>query len=95
MGGAAHVRACGEPVTTVEYVSILAYYTHLNDGDVGHRPRFELRLKHPIVMFTPLPNGWGAMPWHTAAAKRASCSNLNSLWIYTAHHPGGVLVPRS
>jgi hypothetical protein len=94
MGGAAHIRACGEPVANVEYVSIVAYYTHLNDGQVGHRPKFELHLKHPTVFFTQLPNGWAAMPWHTAPAKRASCANLNSLWIYTRHHPGGELVPR-
>lgn len=95
MGGAARIRYCGEPVTNVEYVSILAYYTHLNDGGVGHRPQFELRLKHPIVLFTQLPNGWAAMPWHTAPAKRATCASLNSMWIYTHPHPGGVLVPRS
>jgi hypothetical protein len=95
LGGAEHIRACGEPVTNVEYVSILAYYTKLNDGDVGHRPQFELHLRHPIVLFTQLPNGWAALPWHTAAAKRASCSNLKAMWIYTAHHPGGVLVPHS
>jgi hypothetical protein len=93
MGGAAHIRYCGEPVTNVEYVSILAYYAHLNDGQVGHRPKFELTLKHPIVMFTQLPNGWAAMPYHTPASKVAACSNLKSLWIYTARHPGGELAP--
>jgi hypothetical protein len=95
MGGAAHIRYCGEPVTNVEYVSILAYYTNLNDGQVGHRPQFERHLKHPTVFFTQLPNGWAALPWHTAPAKRASCANLKSLWIYTRPHPGGVLVPRT
>jgi hypothetical protein len=94
MGGGAHVRGCGQPVTNVEYVSILAFYTNLNDGNVGHRPQFELHLKHPIVLFTQMPNGWAAMPWHTAPSKRASCSNLNSIWIYTRPHPAGVLVPR-
>jgi len=93
MGGAAHIRFCGQPVTNVEYVSILAYYTHLNDGNVGHRPKFELTLSHPIVLFTQLPNGWAATPHHTLPSKVAACANTNSLWIYTAHHTGGVLVP--
>jgi hypothetical protein len=94
MGGAAHIKYCGEPVTNVEYVSVLAYDTHLNDGDVGHRPQFELHLKHPIVLFTQLVNGWQALPWHTAPAKRAACADLKSMWIYTRPHPNGVLVPR-
>jgi hypothetical protein len=47
------------------------------------------------VFFTQLPNGWAALPWHTAPAKRAACANLKSLWIYTRPHPGGVLVPRT
>jgi hypothetical protein len=95
LGGAAHIKFCGEPVTNVEYVSILAYYTHLNDGDVGHRPAFERHLKHPTVFFTQLPNGWAALPWHTAASKVSSCAGLKSLWIYTHPHPGGVVVPRT
>ena len=94
LGGYRHVRACGEPVTTVEYVSILAYFTKLNDGKVGHRPKFELRQKYPIVMLTPLHSGWSAFPWHTAANLRQRCANLNANWIYTTQHPGGVLVPR-
>ncbi len=92
IGGASAVKNCGEPVTNVEYVSILAYYTHLNDGDVGHRPKFELKLKHPIVLFTQLQNGWAITPYHTPAAKQATCSQLNRLWIYTGHFPGGELV---
>ncbi len=95
MGGEQHIRYCGEPVTDVEYVSILAYYTHLNDGDIGHRPKFELRQTYPIVLFTHLPNGWAALPWHTLPSKQAGCANLNSFWVYTSHHPGGVLLPRS
>jgi hypothetical protein len=93
VGGAAAITNCGKPVTDVEYVSIIANYTKLNDGDVGHRPKFEVTLTHPIVVFTHLTNGWAMTPYHTPAAKQAVCSKLHKLWIYTAHHPGGVLVP--
>ncbi len=92
LGGIQHIRECGEPVTRVGYVSILAYFTHLNDGKVGHRPQFELRQRYPIVMFTPLHSGWSVFPWHTAANMRSRCSNLNANWIYTSRHPNGVLV---
>jgi hypothetical protein len=93
IGGYQHVRNCGEPVTTVRYVAILAYFTKLNDGKVGHRPQFEMRQTYPIVMFQPLHSGWKVFPWHTAANMRQSCANLNTSLLYTRHHPSGVLVP--
>jgi hypothetical protein len=93
VGGYKHIRACGEPVTTVRYVAILAYFTKLNVGKVGHRPSFELEQSYPIVMLKPLHSGWKVFPWHTAAGTRRACANLNARWIYTRHHPNGVLVP--
>jgi hypothetical protein len=93
VGGYQHILACGEPVTTVRYVAMLAYLSKLNDGKVGHRPKFELRQTYPIVMFTPLHSGWKVYPWHTAANMRQSCANLNASLLYTRHHPDGVLVP--
>jgi hypothetical protein len=95
LGGYKHITYCGRPVTNVEYVSALAWFTHRNVGTLGYRPEFELRLKHPIVLFTELPNGWEALPWHTAASKVSACADLKSAWIYTGHHPNGVLVPRT
>jgi hypothetical protein len=92
IGGYKHVLACGEPVTTVRYVAMLAYFTKQNDGKIGHRPQWELKQKYPIVMFTPLHSGWGTYPWHTAASKVAACRDLNANWIYTRPHPEGVLV---
>jgi hypothetical protein len=92
LGGYKHVLACGRPVTNVEYVSIMAWYTKLNTGKVGHRPKFELRQNYPIVLFTPLQNGWAIMPWHTAPAMQAGCANLNALYVPTANHPHGVLI---
>jgi hypothetical protein len=93
LGGYQHVLACGEPVTTVRYVAMLAYFTKQNDGKIGHRPKFELKQTYPIVMFEPLHSGWKVFPWHAAASKARSCSNLNATWLYTRRHPEGVLVP--
>jgi hypothetical protein len=92
VGGASRVHYCGHPVTTVEYVSILAWYTHYNDGVVGHRPKFELRSKHPSVFFEPLHSGWSVLPWHIAADRAASCASMKKSFIYSRLHPNGVLV---
>ncbi len=67
LGGPKAVLRCGRPVVNVEYVSIVAWYTHLNTGVIGHRPAYELRQKYPIVLFTPFPNGWQVKPIRTAA----------------------------
>jgi hypothetical protein len=89
LGGFQHIRNCGEPVTNVEYVSMLAWFEHLDVGFVGHRPDFELHQKYPIVLFTPLPKGgWVAMPWHTRPYQVARCRGLN------AAYAGGRLIRR-
>jgi hypothetical protein len=92
LGGRDAVLRCGNPVTNVEFVSILAWLVHRNVGVLGHRPNFELHLKHPIVLFTQLPNGWATYPWHTYASKVASCERMKSVYVVTKGHPGGVLV---
>jgi hypothetical protein len=94
LGGYQHVRACGRPVTNVEYVSIIAWYTKLNTGKVGYRPSFELHQTYPIVLLTPLRNGWAIEPWHTAPPMQATCANIKALYVPTANHPHGVLIHR-
>jgi hypothetical protein len=91
-GGYKHLRACGEPVTNVEYVSILAWYTHLNVGKVGHRPMYELRQKYPIVLLTQLRNGWAMTPYRTPASLQGSCAHV--LFVTTPHQPNGIVVRR-
>jgi hypothetical protein len=94
LGGYRHVLACGEPVTNVEYVSILAWLTRLNVGKVGHRPKFELHQKYPIVLFTQLKNGWAVTPYRTPAAQQSSCSGVHALFVSSPHRPNGILSPR-
>jgi hypothetical protein len=93
LGGYKHIRACGHPVTNVEYVSIMAWYTKLNVGKVGYLPKRELKKPYPIVLFIELPNGWEAQTYHQTGALKAACAGVNAAWIYTGRHPGGVLVP--
>ena len=93
VGGYTRVRACGHPVTNVEYVSILAWYSHLNVGKVGYLPHRELKKPYPIVLFTQLHSGWQTQTFHDKGALRAACASMNAQWIYTRPHPHGVLVP--
>jgi hypothetical protein len=94
VGGYQHVRYCGGPSADVEWVSILAWYTKLNIGKVGHRPHFEIYVqKKPAVLFTPLPSGWVVHTYHLLPSRQAACAALNGAkWVYTPAHPGGVLL---
>jgi hypothetical protein len=95
LGGYQHVLRCGHPVLNVEYVSIMAWYTHLNTGVIGYRPQIELyHRNYPIVVFTPLRNGWAVTPYRTPANLKSTCANMKALYVPTARHPGGVLVPK-
>lgn len=92
LGGRQAVLRCGKPVTNVEFVSILAWLVRENVGVLGHRPNFELHLKHPIVLFTQLPNGWATWPWHTLRSKLASCQSMKAVYVVTKGHPNGIVV---
>jgi hypothetical protein len=95
LGGYKHVLACGHAVVNVEYASIMAWYMHLDTAYIGYRPTFELtKKKYPIVLFTPFLNGWGVKPYRTPASLKSSCANMNALYVPTARHPNGVLVPK-
>ncbi len=95
LGGYRRVLACGRPVVNVEYASIIAWYTKRNTGNIGYRPTFELhKKKYPIVLFTQLPNGWMVHPYRLRIDRQSTCAKLNSLYVPTARHPNGVLVPK-
>jgi hypothetical protein len=94
IGGYKAVRDCGAPVTDIEHVSLLGWLTHLNDGNVGHQPQKELHKRHtPIVLFTALPDGWAAWPWHTQRSKLAFCQRMKGVWTYPNNSTGGTLSP--
>ncbi len=92
IGGYKAVRYCGAPVTDIEHVSLLGWLTRLNDGNVGHQPQKELHMRNtPIVLFTALPNGWAAWPWHTQRSKLAFCQRMKGVWTYPNNSTGGTL----
>ena len=95
LGGTRHILNCGQPVTDVAYVSVLAWTYHVDVGSVGgfqqHVEGAELRNRAlPKVLFTPLTQGgWGVKPWHTRPYQVRRCAGLHA--IYTS---SGALVRR-
>lgn len=75
-GGAARLRACGQPVSLVGYQSTLAYYVGLNVGNVGYRPGQAIDSDQPIVLFKPHRLGWEVRPNHPRTGRRSRCHRL-------------------
>jgi hypothetical protein len=77
-GGAGRIKACGQPVTTVAFQSLLAYQIGLNVGNVGFKPGRAIRKGVPIVYFQPRMLGWQILPIHIAPGNRAACRQLRT-----------------
>jgi hypothetical protein len=73
-GGAAHLRACGEPLTRLEYQTVLAWTLGVNVSKVGFKYGQAIAHGNPLVLFTPLPHGgWRVQGIHQL---RPSCRRL-------------------
>jgi hypothetical protein len=73
-GGAARIRRCGEPLTLLEYQSVLAWTLHVNVARVGWKFPRAIRSGRPIVLFIPTRrNGWLVRPVHQ---RSAACRRL-------------------
>jgi hypothetical protein len=96
-GGFQFIRGCGDPSADVEWVSMIAWYTQLNVGTVGHRPQFEISDQDkPVVLFTALPNGWVVHTYHLLASDQTRCASLNNTYyIVTPQRPGGEVLHQS
>jgi hypothetical protein len=94
-GGVKHLEACGTPVMgSDQYASVLGWIMHLNTGQIGYKVNQELHLTTPIVLLTPLSNGWAAYAWHARPSTRAQCEkSLDVLFVATPRHPDGELAP--
>ncbi len=73
-GGAARFAPCGEPLTRLEYQSILAWTLRLNVSSVGFRYGPAIASRRPVVLFTPQPRrGWRVQ---ALSQRRARCRAL-------------------
>ena len=76
LGGAARLRACGEPLTRLEYQTALAYTLGVNVSKIGFKYGQAIAHGNPIVMFTPTSGGWLVQADHQV---RPSCKSLPQL----------------
>ncbi len=74
LGGPARLERCGEPLTRLEYQTILAWTLRVNVAAVGFRYGPAIDSGRPIVLFTPLSHGG----WHVQALHQrlAACRSL-------------------
>jgi hypothetical protein len=74
LGGPARFKSCGEPLTRLEYQTILAWTLHVNVAAVGFKYGPAIASGRPIVLFTPLSRGG----WHVQALHQrvAACRSL-------------------
>jgi hypothetical protein len=75
LGGAARLRACGEPLTRLQYQTMLAYTLGENVNRVGFKYGQAIAHGNPIILFTPYPAGVG---WKVQALHQTSpeCRSL-------------------
>ncbi len=74
-GGAALLRRCGEPLTRLEYQTILAWQLRVNVARVGFKYGPSIRRGNPIVLFTPTHRGWKLQALHQ---RLAQCRRLRA-----------------
>jgi hypothetical protein len=74
LGGPARLTLCGEPVTRLEYQTILAWTLRLNVAAIGFKYGEALGHGTPVVLYTPRPRGgWVIQGVHQ---RRPSCRSL-------------------
>jgi hypothetical protein len=74
LGGPARFKPCGEPLTRLEYQTILAWNLRLNVVRIGFKYGPAIASGRPIVLFTPLSRGgWRVQALHQ---RLASCRSL-------------------
>jgi hypothetical protein len=74
LGGPARLKRCGEPLTRLEYQTVLAWTLHVNVATVGYKYSPAIASGRPIVLFTPFSNGG----WHVQALHQRlpACQSL-------------------
>jgi hypothetical protein len=65
LGGPSRLEPCGEPLTRLEYQTILAWNLHVNVAAVGYKYEPAIHSGRPIVLFTPVSTGgWRVQALH-------------------------------
>jgi hypothetical protein len=77
LGGAKHLFACGQPTTSIQYQSVLAWDLGANTGELFWTPHLGKTQPRPVVLFQPTPHAWKVETINTAPNMRAQCQSLN------------------
>ncbi len=76
LGGPARIKQCGEPLTRLEYQTVLAWNLHDNVSSIGFKYGEALASGRPVVLFTPRAHGgWLVQARHQ---QLAACRSLPS-----------------
>jgi hypothetical protein len=67
LGGIARLSRCGEPLTRLEYQTMLAYTLNENVSRVGFKYGQAIAHGNPIVLYTPTAHGWLIQAMHQTA----------------------------
>jgi hypothetical protein len=74
LGGPARLNRCGEPLTRLEYQTVLGWTLRINVVKIGFKYSQAIHHGNPIVLFTPLSHGgWRVQALHQV---RPSCLGL-------------------
>jgi hypothetical protein len=76
-GGPGRFRACGEPLTGLQYQSALAWALSRNVASIGYRYGPAIASSRPIVLFTPYPQPGSG--WQISAYRQRSTRFCRSL----------------
>jgi hypothetical protein len=80
LGGPDAFHHCGEPLTRLQYQSMVAFTLRLNVASIGYKYGPAIAAKHrPIILITPGPvDGWQIQPMHQPTARcRALAGQLD------------------
>jgi hypothetical protein len=77
LGGTKHLFACGQPTTSIQYQSVLAWDLGSNTGELFWTPHLGKVQPRPVVIFQPTPHAWKVQTINTKPSMRASCQGLN------------------
>ncbi len=70
LGGPDKFHGCGEPLTRLQYQSMVAFTLHLNVASIGYKYAPAIASTRPIILITPGPiSGWEIQPLRQPLAR--------------------------
>ena len=70
LDGPDRFHGCGEPLTRLQYQSMVAFTLHLNVASIGYKYAPAIASTRPIILITPGPiSGWEIQPLRQPLAR--------------------------